>query len=172
MLLRRSMGITRSAPNKGFASPSDAGNVAAEPPAAAGAVLAVAPVLGAAPAPAAGAPPPLMRLRAASTSLMDAYLRGNTPTDMPLSKSTSNVATRSSQPSACVRVPASTSKLRRLSTRTSESACIMGRKMVAISAAPMNCRGTTIAPYPGGSASLPTCRVAEPMPLSASGLPT
>ena len=52
----------------------------------------------------------------------------------------------SSQPSAWVRVPTITSKLRTVSTRTMDSGDDMGRKMAAISPAPMYLSGTTMAP--------------------------
>ena len=88
----------------------------------------------------------LTKRKAASTSLTDACFRGNTPTDMPLSKSTSKVLTNSIQPSACVRVPIMTKRLRTVSTRTRASAGTIGRRMVAISPAPMYCKGIMTAP--------------------------
>ena len=146
MLLMRSMGMMRSAPKKGLDSPK-----VTEPAAATadGEVLAVAmpgiAELGELVAP-PPLPPPLTKRNAASTSLTDACLSGNTPTDMPLSKSTSKVLTKSIQPSAWVRVPIMTSRLRTVSTRTMASDETMGRKMEAISPAPMYCSGMMTAP--------------------------
>ena len=164
------MGMMRTAPKKG----DDSGKPVAA--AAAGAAEAAGvPCNGAAPvrACAPAAPEPDMRRRAVSTSAMVACLSGNTPTDMPLSKFTSKVEMTSSHPSAWVRLPASTSRLRALSARMSESAPSMGLRMVAISAAPMYCSRTTMAPVPGGKGLPATAwRRAGTMPRRASGLPT
>ena len=168
MLLMRSIGMIRTAPKNGF--DSAIADAAAPPPLA----LEAAPAGFAPPCAldAWAAPPPVISRRACSTSRTVACLRGTIPTDIPLSKLTSKVLMISSHPSAWVRVPPSTSRLRRVSTRSSASGAIMGRRMVAISAAPMYCRGTITAPLPGGSAPYPTTRGAETMPLSASGFPT
>ena len=176
MLLMRSIGMMRRAPKSGLASPKAAA------PAAADAALpdeSDTPPDGAEPvAPEAldaVALPPLTNRKAASTSLTEAYLRGKTPTDMPLSKSTSKVLTNSIQPSAWVRVPIMTSRLRTVSTRTRASAATIGRRMAAISAAPMYCRGMMTVPYPGamgGVLPLPLIWRTEPaMFLSASARP-
>ena len=108
--------------------------------------MAAAPA-GAAAAPAAPAvlPPESMR-KAASTSLAEVCLSGNTPTDMPRSRLTSKVATRSIQPSASARVPRMTMMLRTGSTRTMASAETSGRRMLAISPAPRYCSGMITAP--------------------------
>ena len=126
-----------------------------------------------APADAAAPPEPDINRKAASTSRVVAYFRGNTPTDMPLSKSTSKVETMSNQPSACVRLPARINRFRTLSTRHKASGGNMGLRMAAISAAPMYCSGTMIAPLPGGN-GLPgnAWREAATMPFNASGRPT
>ena len=143
----RSIGMMRSAPKNGLDSPNVT-ELAADT--AAGEVLAVAvpgtAELGRLPVPVPLLPPPLTSRSAASTSLTDACLSGNTPTDMPLSKSTSKVFTKSIQPSAWVRVPIITNRLRTVSTRTIASDDTMGRRMEAISPAPMNCRGMMTAP--------------------------
>ena len=139
-LLMRSMGSMRRAPKSGNAV-ADAS--AARAAAAAAAAAPGPPPVGAG---VAAAPPDPSSRMAASTSPAVTYFKGNTPTDMPLSKSTSKVDTMSSQPSAWLRVPTSTSKLRTESTRTMASGGAMGRKMLAISGAPMNLRGTTTAP--------------------------
>ena len=144
------MGMMRKAPKSGLPSPKADIPDAAEAAEAAALEDKETPPAGVAPpapvAVAGAAPPPLTSLKATSTSLTDAYLSGNTPTDMPLSKSTSKVLTNSIQPSAWVRVPIMTSRLRTLSTRTNASGATMGRRMEAISAAPMYCRGIITAP--------------------------
>ena len=146
ILLMRSIGMIRRAPKKGLDSPKVAEPAAAT---AAGEVVAVA-VPGSA-EPGKGLalpalPPPLTKRSAASTSFTVACLSGNTPTDIPLSKSTSKVFTKSIQPSAWVRVPIMTNKLRTVSTRTMASGATIGRRMEAISPAPMYCRGMITAP--------------------------
>jgi len=103
---------------------------------------------------------------------MVANLSGNTPTDMPLSRSTSNVLTMSSQPSAWVRLPASTSRLRNVSTRRMPVGGMRGLRMAAISGAPMYLSGTITVPLPGGSVPWLASRGAATMPVSVSGLPT
>ena len=89
---------------------------------------------------------PLKIRKAASISFAVMYLSGNTPTDMPLSKSTSNVETMSIQPSAWVRLPTSTSRFRTVSTRKIASGAASGLKMAAISAAPINFNGIMTVP--------------------------
>src|SRR6218665_1521051 len=172
MLLMRSMGSTRTAPANGSGMLS-AGPAAVPPGAAPGMAMALT-GLSAAWLFWRGAPPVLNHCSAASTSLTETYLSGKTPTDMPLRRLTSKVLMMSSQPSAWARLPASTSRLRTVSTRIKASGGTIGRRMVAISAAPMYCKGTSTAPEPGGSGPLPTpaCRTAAPVPLSGSGPPT
>ena len=141
MLLIRSIGMMRNAPKNGLPSPKLAGTADCAAPGALAAKVEDC-CEAASPAPL----PPLTNLSAASTSLVLAYLRGNTPTDMPLSKSTSKVLTSSIQPSACVRVPIMTKRLRTVSTRTKASAETIGRRIDAISPAPMYCNGMMTAP--------------------------
>ena len=176
----RSMGITRSAPNSGLFSARAAplAVFVARVWAVGAGCAGLAPgvpvgVTGALPGAAVPAAPATSSCNAASTSCALTCLRGNTPTDMPCSKLTSNVLTKSSHPSACEREPASTSRLRTVSTRTRLSAGTIGRKIEAISVAPMYCSGTMMAPLPGGR-GLPglAWRTLEETPRSASGRPT
>ena len=167
-----SMGRMRKAPSR----PTSAGMAVALFAAPAPALAALAPPKGvgaAVPGARAGLVtlPPLIMRMAFSTSWVLTCLSGNTPTDMPLSRSTSKVLMMSSQPSIWGRVPVITIKLRSVSTRTTASAGAMARKMVAISLAPMFLSGMTTAPWPGGKGLLLTWRKPGTTLRRASGRP-
>ena len=90
---------------------------------------------------------PAMARTVAGAALL--FSSGKIPTDIPASMSTSKVATISSQPSNCARVPASISRLRVLSTRTKASGSATGCNISAMFEALIYCSGTIMVPNPG-----------------------